>query len=111
MLTFCGSVVNVDFDIDGPEGKHTFRKFDNGDFKNMNPVSRHPNIAKGVIIGKKSWGLWVDQWSDGIAEGTFLQREIEQEFKDNGVTIPLSLLKDFDNRIYKKRLKKLGRST
>ena len=53
----------------------------------------------------------MDQWSDGIVEGTFFQREIEQEFEDKGVKIPLSLLKDFDNRIYRKRLKKHGLST
>lgn len=53
----------------------------------------------------------MDQWSDGIVEGTFFQKDIEQEFEDKGVKIPLSLLKDFDNRIYRKRLKKYGLST
>lgn len=74
-------------------------------------ISCHPNIVKGVIVGKKAWGLWVDQWSDGIVEGTFFQREIEQDFEDKGIKIPMSLLKDFDNRIYRKRLKKHGLST
>lgn len=112
LLTFCGAIVNVDFDINGPEGKYTFRKYDNGDYKLGKPIETcHPNIVKAVIVGKKSWGLWVDQWSDGIVDGTFFQREIEQEFEDKGVKIPLSLLKDFDNRIYRKRLKKHGLST
>lgn len=109
LLTFCGAIVNVDFDLDGPEGKHTFRKYDNGDYQMGKPiVSCHPNIVKAVIVGKKSWGLFLDQWSDAIVECTFFQRDIEQDFKDNGIIIPLSLLKDFDNRIYQKRLKKHG---
>jgi hypothetical protein len=109
LLTFCGSIVKVEFDVNESEGKNTFRKYDNGQYQQGKPIiSRHPNIVKAVIVGKKSWGLWVDQWSDGIVEGTFFQREIEQEFEDKGITIPLSLLKDFDNRIYRKRLKKHG---
>jgi hypothetical protein len=109
LLTFCGSIVKVEFDVNESEGKNTFRKYDNGQYQLGKPIiSRHPNIVKAVIVGKKSWGLWVDQWSDGIVEGTFFQREIEQEFEDKGITIPLSLLKDFDNRIYRKRLKKHG---
>lgn len=58
-------------------------------------------------MGKKSWGLFVDQWSDGIVDGDFRQIEILQDFEDKGVTIPQSLLKDFDNRIIKKMQKKL----
>lgn len=109
LLTFCGSIVKVEFDVNESEGKYTFRKYDNGQYQLGKPIiSRHPNIVKAVIVGKKSWGLWVDQWSDGIVEGTFFQRDIEQEFEDKGITIPLSLLKDFDNRIYRKRLKKHG---
>lgn len=107
ILTFCGSIVTVDFDINEGEGKNVFRKYDNGQYSQGKVIiSRHPNIVKAVIVGKKAWGLWVDQWSDGIVEGTFLQREIEQDFEDLGIKIPLSLLKDFDNRIYRKRLKK-----
>lgn len=69
-------------------------------------VSRHPNIVKGVIIGKKAWGLWVGQWSDGISEGTFTPNEILQDFKDKGIEIPKPLLNDFYNQIIKKIKKK-----
>jgi hypothetical protein len=108
-LTFCGSIVNVEFDVNESEGKNTFRKFDNGQYSGGKPiVTRHPNIVKAVIIGKKSWGLWCDQWGDGIAEGTFLKREIIEEFENKGITIPNSLMKDFDDRIYRKVVKRMS---
>jgi hypothetical protein len=59
-----------------------------------------------VIVGKKSWGLWCDQWGDGIAEGTFLKREIIEEFENKGIKIPDSLMKDFEDRIYRKIIKR-----
>jgi hypothetical protein len=108
LLTFCGSIVNVEFDVNESEGKNTFRKFDNGQYSGGKPiVTRHPNIVKAVIVGKKSFGLWCDQWSDGIVEGTFLKKEIIEEFDNKGIKIPDSLMKDFEDRIYKKTLKKL----
>ncbi len=58
---------------------------------------------KGVITGKKSWGLWVDQWSDGIVDWTFTKEEILEEFQKRNIQIPSSLLKDFENRIEKKK--------
>ena len=113
ILTFCGSSVDIDFDVYGIEGKMTFRKYDNGQYQQGKQqgkqiITRHPNIVKAVITGKKSWGLWVNEWSDGIVEGTFTQKEILQQFEDNGIVIPESLLKDFDNRIINKMKKKYG---
>lgn len=55
------------------------------------------------MIGKKSWGLWVDQWSDGIVEGSFLIEEILEEFSSRNIEIPESFLLDFKNRIQKKK--------
>lgn len=109
ILTFCGSHVDIDFDVDGIEGKMTFRKYDNGQYGQGKPIiTRHPNIVKGVITGKKSWGLWINQWSDGIVEGTFSKREILEDFDKLNITIPESLMKDFDNRIINKMKKKYG---
>lgn len=91
------------------EGKNAFRKFDNGDYNGENKIiTRHPNIVRGVIIGKKSWGLFLNEWSDGIVEGSFTKREIIKEFEDNGIKIPESLLKDFENRIIQKMKKRYG---
>lgn len=82
--------------------------FDNGMFKNgKSIITRHQNIVKGVIIGKKSWGLWVNEWSDGIVEGSFTKREILEDFKKFNISIPDSLLKDFENRICQKLIKNL----
>ena len=69
-------------------------------------VTRHPNILRGVVIGKKAWGLWIDQWSDGIVDWTFTLEEILKEFEDRNIVIPESLLKDFHNRILKKKVKR-----
>ena len=107
ILTFCGSSVDVKFDINGPEGKNSFRIYDNGRFTEKS-VTRHPNILRCVIIGKKSWGLWVNEWSDGIVEGSFTKSEILEEFSKHNITIPESLLKDFENRIINKIKKKYG---
>ena len=103
ILDFCGSNVEVEFNVNEIEGKNTFRNFDNGNYKNDIPIiTRHPNIVKGVIIGKKSWGLHVKMWTEGICEGTFTKKEILEEFTNNNITIPDSLLLDFNNQIIKK---------
>jgi len=104
ILSFCGSIVTTEFDVDGDECKFCFRRIENGDYKPGEiPTSRHSNILKGVIIGKKSWGLWVDQWSDGIVDWTFTEEEILGEFQKRGIQIPRPLLQDFYNRIDKKK--------
>jgi hypothetical protein len=66
-------------------------------------MTRHPNVVYAVVQGKKSWGLWVDQWSDGIVDWTFTKEEILGEFQTRNIQIPKPLLKDFENRIEKKK--------
>lgn len=78
--------------------------FEDGQFKGIQIVSRHPNIVKSVIVGKKGWGLWVGQWTDGITEWSFTREEILEEFKNRKIKIPESFLKDFDNVLQKKRM-------
>jgi len=104
VLNFAGSGVETEFDVDGDEGKFCFRKIENGEIKrNSTIVTRHPNIVRCVVQGKKSWGLWVDQWSDGICDWTFTEEEILGEFQKRSIQIPEPLLKDFRNRIDKKK--------
>ena len=55
------------------------------------------------MIGKKSWGLHVDMWSDGICEFSFTLEEILEEFSSKNIEIPESFLLDFKNRIDKKK--------
>ena len=103
LITFCGVDVQVEYDVNGSDGKFGFRDYDNGRFKGKTPVSRHPNILKSVIIGKKGWGLWVDQWTQGIIEWTFTKEEILQEFVKRDITIPEPLMKEWDNLIERKK--------
>lgn len=105
ILSFCGSNVEVKFDIDSNDAKFAFRLYDNGQFKNCAIVSSQPNVLRAIIIAKKSWGLFVDQWSDGINEWCFTKEEILSQF--DGLKIPQSFMNDFDNVIAKKRLKRL----
>jgi hypothetical protein len=104
LITFCGSPIdNIVFDPDGDEAKYCFRKLENGQYKNgQKIVTRHPNIVKGVISGKKGWGLWRDQWTDGIAEWTFTRDEILNEFFENKIEIPEPLIKEFDDFLKRK---------
>ena len=103
LITFCGDIVKVDFDVNGSEGKFAFREYDNGRFKNMTPISKHPNILQSVIIGKKGWGLWVSQWTEGIMDWTFTKEEILEEFTKRNIEIPESLMLEWDKLIEKKR--------
>jgi hypothetical protein len=103
LITFCGDIVKVNFDINGSDGKFSFREYDNGRFKNTIPVSRHSNILKSVLIGKKGWGLWVSQWSEGIVDWTFTKEEILKEFTDRNIEIPEPLMLEFDKLIIKKK--------
>lgn len=106
LITFCGVDVQVDFDVDGSDGKFGFREYDNGRFKGKTPVSRHSNILRGVIIGKKGWGLWVEQWSQGIVEWTFTKDEILEEFTKRDITIPEPLMIEWDKLIHRKKMKR-----
>lgn len=100
ILDFCGSEVVVKYDPNGDDGMISFKQFDNGEMKLDNLVSCHSNVLRGVIIGKKSWGLWLQQWTDGISEGSFTSREILSQF--GGIKIPEPLLTDFYNVLQKK---------
>ncbi len=105
LLTFCGSEIQkIEFDITKSDGKITFKEFDNGLYGKGKPIlTKHPNIVRCVIIGKKSWGLWSNEWSMGIGECTFSKHEILYEFEKRNIKIPESLLIDFENKIYNER--------
>lgn len=70
--------------------------------------SCHPNLLKGVIVGKKSWGLWLSEWTDGIISGEFTEKEILNEFKNKNIKIPESLMLDWNNVIIKKIRKRIN---
>jgi len=98
----------VEFDIDEDDGKYCFRKFENGQIKIHELKSRHPNILKSVVVGKKSWGLFLNMWSEGIVDGDFTKHEILEEFNKKGIKIPKPFIIDFENRILKLRNNKFN---
>lgn len=108
LITFCGSHTDVEFDPNGVSGKECFRLYEDGHYKGgeTSIVTRHPNIVKSVLIGKKGWGLWVDQWTEGIVDWTFTKEEILGEFDKKGIEIPESFLRDFNNTIERKKRKR-----
>lgn len=107
ILDFGGSFLKFESNPNSPCARECFRLFENGFYSNGKniPTSRHPNVIESLIISKKSFGLHVDMWSDGIVEGTFLKHEILDQFKDEGIEIPESLLTNFYDLIYKKTKK------
>ena len=104
ILTFCGSNVDVLFDINGVDCKEGFRLYEDGHFKNEPIVSRHSNILRALIISKKSWGLFVQEWTDGICEWCFTKEELLGQFEE--IEIPESFIKDFDNVLERKKIKR-----
>ena len=82
------------------------QKFENGKFKNKDIITKHPNIVFGLIKGKKSWGLHVKMWSEGISEGTFRKVEIFDDFEKENVKIPESFYKEFMDSIFRHTMKK-----
>jgi hypothetical protein len=108
MIDFCGTKIEVFHDSNGPDGKMCFRMFEDGQFKKWDKITtRHPNVMKHVLMGKKGLGLWLKEWSMGISEGSFSRKEILQEFEDRKIFIPECFLKDFDNMILKETNKRL----
>jgi len=104
LLNFCGSKVEVFLDIKGPDSREGFRLYDDGFYKNKLITSRHPNILKCIIVSKKAWGLWVQEWTDGIVECSFTKEEILSQF--DGIEIPESFINDFNNVIEQKKIKR-----
>lgn len=102
IIDFCGSDTIILYDKDGKDCKECFRLYEDGYYKDKPIVTRHPNILKSVLIGKKGWGLFSEEWSSGISEGLFTKEEILNEFKIRNIEIPESLLIDLHNKIYKK---------
>ncbi len=94
LIEFCGSSTKVYFDVNGYSCKECFRLYEDGFYKGGKPIiTKHPNILKSVLIGKKGIGLWFDQWTDGIVDWTFTKEEIFEEFEKLNIDIPESFIK------------------
>ena len=93
-------------DINSLNGLQTVKSYDNGVYSKSDIKTCHPNFVYSVIMGKRGWGLWIKQWSQGIGEGTFTKYEILLEFEKRNIVIPKQLFKDFENNIWRERNKK-----
>ncbi len=107
ILNFAGVAVDTKYDKSSYSAKESFRRFDDGQFGNGVVISKQNNIVKAVIIAKKSWGLQVRMWSEGIADHDFTLEEILDTFKTAEITVPGSLLKGFENEIMKRKIVKI----
>jgi hypothetical protein len=105
LVQFCGSDTIVKYDSTGSDAKVSFKEYDNGVYGNEKiPRTRHPNILKSVLIAKKGWGLWCDEWARGIGQGLFTKYEIYEMFREHGLELPESIETEFNNLIWKYRM-------
>jgi hypothetical protein len=109
LITFCGSNIEIKFDLNSPDAKEAFRLWEDGKWKGSIITTRHPNILKSLIIGKKGWGLWRNQWTDGISEGLFTYSDIMDEFTKRGIEIPEPLILEFNKELYNKKINFLSK--
>ncbi len=107
LFSFCGSQIKVKHDVNAPDVKFCFRKYENGHDDWF--ITCHPNYLFHAVRGKKAFGLWVKQWSEGIAECLFTKEEILREFTVRGIKIPEGLMKSFDDYIWKEKQKRYER--
>lgn len=106
LIDFCGERILVEHDVDGPGAKMCFKHFEDGKYSMGRVItSRHPNVMRHVLMGKKGFGLWVREWSGGISEGSFKKQDILDEFATRGISIPDCFMQEFENAIYKATLK------
>lgn len=106
LIEFCGSNLSIEFDVNGLDARECFRLYEDGYYKNKKIVTRHKNLLTSILISKKGWGLWLDQWTDGICDFSFTKEEILEQFNNLGIVVPKPLLKDFDNTLRRKKEKR-----
>jgi len=105
LIGFCGSKIEIEYDLNSSDGKIAFKEYENGLFKKTGiPKTCHTNVLYGVLMGKKGIGLWLKEWSLGISEWSFTKEEIINEFTIRGIEIPDSIMIEFDNLINKMKL-------
>ena len=75
------------YDKDGKDCKECFRLYEDWFYKDKDIITRHPNILKSVLIGKKGWGLWLQEYSSGIVECSFTKEEILNGKTKEGIEI------------------------
>lgn len=103
--SFCGEKVTVIPSSDRKmTARYCFRLFEDGAYSKGKPIECcQPNILWHAIVGKKGWGLWRSQWSEGIGQRLFRKEEITEEFSVRNLEIPECFMVEFDKNIEKKK--------
>ena len=102
LLTFAGSEVIVSFSTDAPNAKEAMKRYETGEHKQL--VCRQNNVLQAVITAKKSFGLHVKMWSEGIADHDFDIQEVLDTFNEYGIKVPDCLLKGLHNEITERKI-------
>ena len=105
LIDFCGERVTVHPTNDRRmTSRHCFRLFEDGRYGQGRKIECcQPNILRHVLMGKKGWGLWRTQWSQGIGQRPFRKEEIMEEFEKKNIRIPDCFMVEFDKAIEKNR--------
>lgn len=108
LIDFCGERIHVTPSNDRTlTSKHCFRLFEDGRYGKEKVIECfHPNVMRHVMMGKKGWSLWCNQWSEGVGQGLFRKEEILEEFRIRNISIPDCFMLQFDKAI-EKQIKKL----
>ena len=90
LISFCGERIVIESTNDPKlTAKHCFRLFEDGRYTMGRVIQcRQPNILRHVLMGKKGFSLWCNQWAEGVGQGLFSREEILFEFDLRSVVIP-----------------------
>ena len=107
LIDFCGERINILPSSDRTmTSKHCFKLFEDGRYGREKVIEcNHPNIMRHVMMGKKGWSLWCNQWSEGVGQGLLRKEEILEIFHEKEVHIPDCFMLQFENTIRKEKLK------
>lgn len=109
LIDFCGERINILPSSDRTmTSKHCFKLFEDGRYGREKMIEcNHPNVMRHVMMGKKGFSLWVNQYSEGIGQGLFRKDDILDEFRKRDIHIPDCFMLQLDNTIWKEKLKYL----
>ncbi len=109
IVNFTGSKdIKTTLNRNAHNAKLCFITFNNGEYSHKEMFitgipTKQPLLLKAAIMGKKGWGLWMQEWTDGVAEWNFTEEEILKQFSILDIIIPEVLYLDFKNTWRKKR--------
>jgi hypothetical protein len=108
LFDFCGTNVKTVYNSIASNSMICFKKYEQGEYSKETiyqtgiQCSQSDELRK-VILGKKGFGLVKELYCSGIAEWSFTEEEILNEFKIRNINIPEPFLLDFRKTWRKKR--------